>query len=293
VQLTESWLDVFPPSVLDRYAFAETRNAAATLQGAHPDLLAEIIFVLEAFHFDVERIVRPGGSKHLIPVELDEAFRVLGWREASFEQELTTHLHKRAYRPAGEGQTTVESSTVGYAGHLIDNVKGRVGLDVEWNPKDGNLDRDFGNFRALYDAGVLDVGIILTRREVGMRDLWFGTIARAKELNDAAPMSVAWSKRIDKTPKDPLKTSTTSNFEKLVPRVRRGDAGGCPFLAIAITTACYTPPLDLDDQIRRVAEEHTAGREPERMAQRMNPDLAAADPRDVLSDTDEDDDEDE
>ncbi|WP_205409713.1 BglII/BstYI family type II restriction endonuclease [Pseudothauera hydrothermalis] len=37
-------------------------------------------------------------------------------------------------------------------GYLIDNVKGSVALDVEWNAKDGNLDRDFGAYRAWHAA---------------------------------------------------------------------------------------------------------------------------------------------
>ena len=31
-------------------------------------------------------------------------------------------------------------------------------VDVEWNPKDGNLDRDFGNYTTLHDTGLIDVG---------------------------------------------------------------------------------------------------------------------------------------
>jgi hypothetical protein len=247
----------------------ETRNAATILRGAHPVLFDELAKILEEFSFDVERIVRGGGSKHLIPLELDEAFRAIGWREASFEQELTTVLVIQPYGAAGERGTKRVAPVNEYKGHKIDNVKGRIGLDVEWNPKDGNLDRDFGNFRALYDAGVLDLGVIITRRETGMRDLWRTTIERAKALDARAPTSPAWTERLKKTPNDPLGTSTTSNFEKLVPRIERGDGGGCPILAIAITTNCGVVPEDIDSEIRRVALAHSLERRPVRLAQRM------------------------
>lgn len=42
--------------------------------------------------------------------------------------------------------------------YLIDNVKDRVALDIEWHAKDGNLDRDLAAYRAFYDTGLIDAG---------------------------------------------------------------------------------------------------------------------------------------
>lgn len=277
MDLTESWKTELPATIVDRYDIIETRNAAAMFKASNPDLLLEMSSILDGFHFDVERIVRGGGSKHFISAELDEAFRVMGWREAKFSQRLTTELVLNPYRPAGEKAKDIRKSESEYEGHQIDNVKGRVGLDIEWNPKDGNLDRDFSNFRNLYDAGVLDLGILIVRRQTGMRELWIDTIARAKELNAQNFTSAEWNARLKKTPNDPLGTSTTSNFEKLVTRVKRGDGGGCPILAIAITTHCYEPPADLDTEIQRIAAHHTAGGHVERLAERLFPGAAIGD----------------
>lgn len=294
MELTESWRAVLPTTITDRYDFIETRNAAATFKASHPDLFDDMVMVLEEFYFDVERIVRPGGSKHFISAELDEAFRETGWREAKFVQTLVTDLILNPYRPAGERVKEHRLSENKYEGHQIDNVKGRVGLDVEWNPKDGNLDRDFSNFRNLYDAGVLDLGVLVVRRGEGMRELWRDTIETAKGLFPDLDLSgrvrsddPPWTIRLKKTPSDPLGTSTTSNFEKLVPRVERGDGGGCPILAVAITTNCYRPPHDLADEIRRVATNHTEGRPAERLAQRLNPTAALGDLDDVVDEADE------
>lgn len=283
MDFTESWRTELPSSVIERYDIIETRNASAMFKASNPELLIEMASVLDGFRFDVERIVRGGGSKHFISAELDEAFRVAGWREAKFRQNLTTELVLNPYKPAGEKSKTTRVSTSEYEGHQIDNVKGRVGLDVEWNPKDGNLDRDFSNFRSLYDAGVLDLGILIVRREAGMRTLWSETIARAKELNRTGFVSAEWDERLKKTPSDPLGTTTTSNFEKLVTRVRRGDGGGCPILAIAITTRCYEPPADLDAEIQRVAANQTAGGPVERLAQRLFPSASIGDLDEVTS----------
>jgi hypothetical protein len=38
-----------------------------------------------------------------------------------------------------------------------------------------------------------------------------------------------------------FKTTTTTNIEKLIVRMSRGDGGGCPILAVAITRATYAP----------------------------------------------------
>lgn len=290
MDLTESWRTELPASVVERYDIIETRNAAAMFKASNPELLGEMATILDGFYFDVERIVRGGGSKHFISAELDEAFRAEGWREAKFKQNLATELVLNPYKPAGEKSKVIRTSVSEYEGHQIDNVKGRIGLDVEWNPKDGNLDRDFSNFRNLYDAGVLDLGILIVRRETGMRTLWSETIARAQELNDANFVSAEWSQRLKKTPVDPLGTTTTSNFEKLITRVKRGDGGGCPILAIAITTRCYVPPTDLDAEIQRVADNHTASGHVERLAERLFPNASIGDLDEAIS---EDEDEDE
>jgi hypothetical protein len=123
-----------------------------------------------------------------------------------------------------------------------------------------------------------------------MRELWQSTIAEAKEMDANNVTSAAWSQRLKKTPADPLGTTTTSNFEKLIRRVERGDGGGCPVLAIAITTKCYLPPANLRAEIQRVADNHTVGGPIERLAQRLYPDVALEDLRDELQTGEEDDD---
>ena len=43
----------------------------------------------------------------------------------------------------------------------MDNVHGGVALDVEWNAKDGNLDRDLAAYRSLYDVGIISAGVMI------------------------------------------------------------------------------------------------------------------------------------
>lgn len=136
--------------------------------------------------------------------------------EARHDTKVTSILIKQPYRDAGELQTEELTYEVLNEGYKIDNVKARVALDVEWNAKDGNLDRDLAAYRALYEAGIIDVGVIITRTQADLREAALG-------LDPASTK---------------FQTTTTTNLTKLKPRLTRGDAGGCPILAIAITAKC-------------------------------------------------------
>lgn len=246
MQLTDSWKTLFPASVLDRYDFAETRNAASVLQATSPQAFADIVNVLDSFELTVDKLTTPGKNKSVIASELDAAFRTLGWREARFEQTLTTRLVYYRWTGSPDPNEAAKEPTVtvnDYGGHKVDNVSGRAALDVEWNPKDGNLDRDLANYVGLYEGGVIDAGVILTRVGGDLRYLVRDLIATAKSV-PIPEDNTAFGDRMRKLADDPLGTSTTSNFGKLVPRLQRGDARGCPLLAIAITDRCYVPPQD-------------------------------------------------
>ena len=224
MELTESFLQVIPQDVARRYELRETRNAAAVLSVTNPDEFAELIEALEGFLLRAEDLVNPGGNESKLAHRLNDQFRSRGWREGRVDTRVTSELHILPYRTAGEATATVRRSEVFNEGYKVDNVKGRVALDVEWNAKDGNLDRDIGAYRALYDAGLIDGAVVLTRTHKDLRQL-------ARDL--ARRSGVAEEDAIKR-----LQTSTTTNLEKLQPRMTRGDAGGCPLLAVAITARC-------------------------------------------------------
>jgi hypothetical protein len=101
-------------------------------------------------------------------------------------------------------------------------LKGRIALDVEWNAKDGYLDRDLAAYRSLYEYALIDAAVIITRTQEDLRRLVLASEPESTKFN----------------------TTTTTNLDKLRPRMTRGDAGGCPVLAIAITSRCYTLKKD-------------------------------------------------
>jgi hypothetical protein len=218
VDLTDSYLRAFPEDVLDRYEMREVRNAAAVMAHTNPAEFGELVEVLRGFRLTREDILSPGKNEGQIAKRLNAAFRGGGWREGRHDTQITSLLRLMPYKPDGETKPTVTEKVVFNEGYKVDNVKGEVALDVEWNAKDGNLDRDVSAYRALYDSGIIAAGVVLTRTITDLREL---------------------GQRLGRP--NFLATTTTTNLEKLEPRLTRGDAGGCPLLAIAITSRCYEP----------------------------------------------------
>jgi len=237
MELTASYANVVPGDVLARYELRETRNAAAILAATNPSQFAELMEVLQEFVLLRSDLVNPGGNESKLAHRLNDAFRSRGWREGRCDTRVTSALRIMPYGQAGERSARVIESSVFSTGYKVDNVKDRVALDIEWNAKDGNLDRDIGAYRALYDTGIIDAAVIITRTQEDLR-------ARAYELalEDGLPPDAA-AKR--------LGTTTTTNLVKLEPRMTRGDTGGCPLLAVAISARCLAvqkqpaPPADL------------------------------------------------
>lgn len=216
MELTHSFERVVPVDVLARYDFRETRNAAAVLAASNPVAFGEILDVLREFRLIATDITDPGGSESQVPIRLNRAFRDRGWREARYDTHVRSVVRVRPYAP-GEVATEQERQSVSL-GYLVDNVKDRVALDVEWHAKDGNLDRDVGAYRAFYEGAIIDGGVILTRSFASIRAL---SIELGRDKGFA--------------------TTTTTTIEKLADRLSRGDGGGCPILGVAITRRTYVP----------------------------------------------------
>jgi len=113
---------------------------------------------------------------------------------------------------------TVDERPVPIPTHKIDNFKNEVGVEVEWNNKTEFYDRDLNNFRLLKDLRVLAVGVVITRLSE-LRRLFV-------ELGE-------WHKY----------GTTSTHWDKLIPKVDGGGAGGCPLLLVGIGEACYDPNL--------------------------------------------------
>lgn len=227
MDLTTSYEATIRPAVLQRYEFLEVRNAAAVLQVTNPGVFDELQQVLESFTLVTSDLLTPGGQESQVAARLNRAFRSLGWREARVDTLIKLQLRKLPFKPAGESAPVVVDTETFNEGYLVDNFKDRVALDVEWNAKDGNLDRDISAYRALYDAGLIDGAVMISRTQSDLRML-------ARRLAADAGWDEAEGKKI-------LGTTTTTNVEKLRPRITRGDSHGCPFLAVLISADTWSP----------------------------------------------------
>lgn len=218
MELTSSYKQVLPADVLRRYTFAETRNAAKILHATNLDAFAQFVEALREFHLTHNDLVTPGGQESDLAARMNNGFRSRGWREARVDTLVRLSL---TLSPWGTDTAKLPSSITETInrGYKVDNFRGRVALDVEWNAKDGNLDRDISAYRALYDAALIDMGVLISRT-LSLRDL-------ARKVGLERGMPVEKAKRL-------LNTTTTTNDVKLIPRLTRGDAGGCPVLAIFI-----------------------------------------------------------
>lgn len=213
MELTKSFERVVPADVLVRYDWREVRNAAAVLRSTNPVEFDDLLEILRGFTVRPERdITPPGGNESLTASHLNKQFRERGWREGSYGVGVSSTLRLLPWAEAGETEPLVTKTETDSESYLVDNIKGRVAIDVEWHAKDGNLDRDIAAYRALYDSTIVDAAVLLTMTRSSMRE---------------------WALLLDSTTTK-FQTSTTTNLEKAEPRLLRGDGGGCPILVVAV-----------------------------------------------------------
>ncbi|WP_118857835.1 BglII/BstYI family type II restriction endonuclease [Sphingomonas mesophila] len=216
---------VLPRAARDRWAFMESNSAAAVIQAICPKEWKDIVDILSTYRLDPNSWLKAGGNRGDIAEQIDDLFRARGWCEARLDLETKGLLFSK------NGKQIDELPPVYQTGYLVDNFKNRVVLDVEWNAKDGNLDRDLASYRSWYEAGVISAGVIITKDRLSLlalaRRLW------AKYLATLPPEKQAQRMPID------LTTSTVTAFDKAQMRMRRGVMGTCPVLLVAATEATW------------------------------------------------------
>ena len=210
---------ILPLEVRERWTFLETCSAAAVLRSVCPEEWNDITDVLRTFCLSPSQWLVKGGNRGLIPIAIDEMFHARGWRE------IRVDLETRGILIGKDNRTVGELPPVRQEGYLVDNFKNRVALDVEWNAKDGNLDRDLAAYRSWHDAGVISAAVLITQDRTALKAL-------AERLWEDYQQTLPEDQRNPKLPID-LNTSTTTNLEKTALRVRRGVMGTCPLLVVA------------------------------------------------------------
>jgi hypothetical protein len=212
---------ILAPAIRQRWEFLETSSACAVLRAVCPNEWRDIVEMLDTFALDPARWLKKGGNRGDIAKEIDDLFASKGWCEMRLDLETQGILVSR------NGEEIDRLPPLFQEGYLVDNFKGRVVLDVEWNAKDGNLDRDLSAYRAWHEAGVISAAVLITQNRIALKPL-------AERLWSDYQDTLPKHSRSRKLPID-LNTSTTTNLEKAALRVRRGIMGTCPLLIAAAT----------------------------------------------------------
>ena len=210
----------FDRDILNKFEVYSYRNAAGILASSFPEQFAAITQALQTFEITESMIRMPGGSKGPIAKYVDTLF-VDEWQELRISADLHVKL-----LDANKREKVVRSyMKQGYLdGHRIDFVSGRVALDLEWNSKDQTYDRDLYAFSAFYDAGAIDVGVILTRGSSLDTD-YFRSLGKVLKKDGQTTGSEDVYKKFG---------ASTTWMGKLLYRLDAGRNGGCPVLAIGI-----------------------------------------------------------
>lgn len=216
---------VLPEKARQRWTFLESNSASAVIQAVCPQEWEDIVGVLSNYELSANSLLTPGGNRGLIAEEIDNEFSKRGWCAARLDLETKGILF-------GQDATRIaELPPIYQKGYVVDNFKNRIVLDVEWNAKDGNLDRDLAAYRSWYDAGVISAGVIITKDRIPLRDL-------TRRL---------WADYLETLPDDQrdqgipvnFSTSTVTSFDKAEMRVRRGVMGSCPILIVGANEATW------------------------------------------------------
>ena len=216
---------VFAEDLTSKFEIFSYRNAASILKAGFPEHFRELEALLRRFKISKTMIRSPGGSKSEIAKYVDTLFG-----EEWAETRISADLHVKLLHAKKSDRILSHYTRVGYLdGHRIDFVKGKVAVDLEWNSKDQTYDRDLYAFSAFYEAGAIDLGIILTRGS-SLDGRFFRSLGKVLRKDGTEGDEDVYRKY----------GASTTWMGKLLYRLDAGRNGGCPVLAIGIAPGCIT-----------------------------------------------------
>lgn len=199
---------LFPDDIMEKYEIHSYYHAAEILAIAYPNEFNELIESLRCVQISIDDILQAGGNESPIPPKFKNVLFPKGWAETRVHGDLHLALD---YRSGAEGgETMILEDYVN--GYNIDFFKNKIALDTEWNSKDQTFDRDLMAMRTYYEFGIIAAGVIITR----------GTDLKT------FPKHYGLGKY----------GASTTWMGKLLYRLESRRSGGCPILAIGITSKC-------------------------------------------------------
>ena len=218
-----------------KYDITGYRHAETILKHDFPDIYDQLTQMLESFRFPYSHAIVGGGGKGPIAVDFDDLLQVQGFKEKQVD--VAQIIDGRR----------LESPT-----HKVDFYKERIAVELEWNNKTEFYDRDLDNFRKLHSLGVLSVGIIVTRA-TSMDSLF----TRIDGLLTQMPFEYFRKngKRNVVTVISSKYGASTTNADKIYPKIEGGAGGQCPLLVFAMKE-----PLAFDNYSDAMKRAGQAGR---------------------------------
>lgn len=214
-------------TIAGRYSVTSYRSAAAVISQRAPEELAAILRILEKFTISTTEIRSPGGNRMSATARFAALARAEDFREeVRIEADLLVKLKEGKGEHAPEIDRILREDYI--HNHLVDFWRGRVAFDYEWNSKDQTYDRDLYAFRSFFEAGVIDVGVIVTRE---LSNQFFQSLGNCLDKD---------GHETDKSVAAKFGASTTGTH-KLISRIAAGRSGGCPVLVFGILPGNITP----------------------------------------------------
>jgi hypothetical protein len=212
--------EVLGPDLASRYSVTSFRSAATILERRAPGELEAIRSVLRAFRVTRDEIRMPGGNEMPATRRFGELAAAAGFHS---QVRIEADLHVRLRAGKGEGAPEIDRvlRTDYIHNHFVDFWRGRVAFDYEWNSKDQTYDRDLSAFRSFHEAGIVDVGVIVTR-ELSLG--FFKSLGPALDRDGRATGRTVAAKF----------GASTTGTHKLISRIVAGRSGGCPVLAVGM-----------------------------------------------------------
>lgn len=203
---------VRPPTIAglpDGYVYGVTRYADVILSVSFRERLANLTHSLSIYHPHLDELLAGGGGRTQFTKRFDDSLAaqtldgVQQWGKRNITISKTIGFDDDRSQVIRVRGHEIDMFGVGSA----DEPFPGVAVEMEWNNKDPFYDRDLNNFQALHREGAIAVGVIVTRGP------------RLQRL-----LAVALDKY----------GSSSTHWDKLIPRVNLGGGGECPLLLIGI-----------------------------------------------------------
>ena len=215
VDLAGQVRDITVSGLPNGYDYKATRYADVILKEAFPNRFRDLTQALDRFEPTLDELRSGGGGRTVFVARFDQSLA----DQQEDDEPVWGKQNITIQKGLGfEGNVAPVSKVRGHEidmfglGSLKEPLPG-IAVEMEWNNKDPFFDRDLINFQALHHEGAIAVGVIVTRG-AALQDL----ISKVIQSKDGGFKY----------------GSSTTHWDKLVPRVNLGGGGECPLLLIGI-----------------------------------------------------------